>query len=58
MLFHNEEFVICVILPNVVLQDEIDLAYNMRVRGQKFREEILVGKFEGKGCIWKRRSEC
>jgi len=44
-------------LPNVVLQDEIDWAYNMHVRGQKFREEILVGRSEGKECISKRRSK-
>ena len=25
-------------LPNVVLQDEIDWAYDVRVRSQKFRE--------------------
>ena len=45
-------------LPNAVLEDEIDWAYSMHVRGQKFMEEILVGRSEGKGCIWKRRSKC
>jgi len=44
-------------LPNVVLQDGTDWACNMNLRGQKFGEEILVGRSEGIGCVWKRRSK-